>query len=177
MELEEVIRSVVEADGLELVEASFGREGGRRVLRVTVDREGGVDLDAIARTSERLSRRLDATDAVPGPAYTLEVGSPGVERPLRSARDFRRHVGERVRVRTAQPVEGSRTHTGELVGADEEAVTVETDRGRVRVGYGEVTSARTVFEWGSQARGAGGGRKAAGGDGRAPSPRRERGER
>ena len=76
MELEGVIRSVVEEDGLELVEAGFVREGGRRILRVTVDKEGGVDLDAIAAASERISRRLDATGAVPGPRYTLEVSSP-----------------------------------------------------------------------------------------------------
>ncbi|HEX2030201.1 MAG TPA: ribosome maturation factor RimP [Actinomycetota bacterium] len=137
---------VVESAGLDLVEVTFRREGGRRVLRVTVDREGGVDLDTIARTSERVSRRLDAEGFDPG-RYTLEVSSPGLERPLRRPQDFIRRVGERVRVRTVEPLAGARTHTGAIATADEEAVTVETDDGPRRILYGGIASARTVFEW------------------------------
>jgi ribosome maturation factor RimP len=148
--LEEVARSVVEAEGLELVDVEFAREGGRRILRVTVDREGGVDLDAIANASERLSRRLDAADAVPGGRYALEVSSPGVERRLRAPRDFERSVGRKVKVRTAQPIDGARTHTGTLSEVGPEGATILTEHGVVRVGYADVTSARTIFEWGSR---------------------------
>src|SRR5919106_3538082 len=87
MELEAVVRPVVEAAGLELVDVTFRREAGRRILRVTVDREGGVDLGAISLVSERISRRLDVEGFEPGP-YSLEVSSPGVERPLRRPADF-----------------------------------------------------------------------------------------
>ncbi|SRR6266568_1418560 len=147
MDVEALVRPVVEASGLELVEASFLREGRSRVLRVTVDREGGVDLDTISEASERISRRLDLENF--GPAhYTLEVSSPGVERPLRSARDFERLVGERVRVKTSALVQGARTHTGPLVAADGEAITVATEDGEHRIPLAEVSSARTVFEWG-----------------------------
>ena len=83
MDLDGLVRTVVEGAGLELVEVSFGREQGRRVLSVSVDREGGVDLDAIADVNRRIARRLDLEGFDPGP-YSLEVGSPGVERPLRS---------------------------------------------------------------------------------------------
>jgi ribosome maturation factor RimP len=148
VQLEGVIRSVVEDDGLELVDAEFVREGGRRILRVTVDREGGVDLDAIAAVSERLSRRLDATDAVPGPRYSLEVSSPGVERPLREPAHFARHVGAKVKAKTAGPVDGARSHLGTLAAADDEGFTLVTDEGERRLKYADVTSARTVFEWG-----------------------------
>lgn len=147
MDLEGLIRPVVEASGLELVGLTFRREARRRVLRVTVDRPGGVDLDTIAELSERLSRRLDLQGFEPGP-YTLEVSSPGVERPLREPRDFLRRVGEKVRVRTARPVGGSRTHTGVLVEADEEGVRIATEGGERTVRYADITSARTVFEWG-----------------------------
>jgi ribosome maturation factor RimP len=148
MDVEALVRPVVEASGLELVEASFRREGRSRVLRVTVDREGGVDLDTISETSERISRRLDLEDF--GPAhYTLEVSSPGVERSLRGAGDFERHVGERVRVRTAALVDGARTHTGPLVAAAGEAITVATEEGEHRIPLDQVASARTVFEWGA----------------------------
>jgi ribosome maturation factor RimP len=146
MDLEQVVRPVVEAAGLQLVEVAFGREQGRRVLRVIVDREGGVDLDSIAEASERISRRLDVEQFDPGP-YELEVSSPGVERPLRVAPDFARSLGERVRVRTTAPVEGSRTHTGTLVAAGDREVTIATKGGRRSIGYEEIASARTVFDW------------------------------
>jgi ribosome maturation factor RimP len=149
MDVEALVRPVVEASGLELVEASFRREGRTRVLRVTVDREGGVDLDTISEASERISRRLDLEGF--GPAhYMLEVSSPGVERPLRGARDFQRHVDQKVRVRTSALVDGARTHTGVLVAADGEAITVATEVGEHRIPLEEVSSARTVFEWGAR---------------------------
>jgi ribosome maturation factor RimP len=146
MDLEQVVRPVVEAAGLELVEVAFGREQGRRVLRVTVDRDGGVDLDSITEASERISRRLDVQQFDPGP-YELQVSSPGVERPLRGAPDFARSVGERVRVRTTAPVAGSRKHTGILVAAGDNEVTIATDGGERTIGYEDIASARTVFDW------------------------------
>lgn len=147
MDLERAVAPVVEAAGLELVDVTFRREAGRRVLRVTVDREGGVDLDAIAGVSERISRRLDVEGFEPGP-YALEVSSPGVERPLRRAEEFSRRVGEKVRVKTHVPIDGARTHTGTIVGATAHEVTIDTEGGERRVPFEEIASARTVFEWG-----------------------------
>jgi ribosome maturation factor RimP len=149
MELEEMVRPVIEAAGLELVDVTFRRESGRRVLRVTVDRDEGADLDSIARASERLSRRLDLEDFGAG-AYTLEVTSPGVERPLRSREDFARRVGKRVKVRTTLPVEGARNHTGVVVAAGDRALTIATDAGERTLPYENISSARTVFEWGGR---------------------------
>lgn len=153
MDVEALIRPVVEAAGMELVEAVLGRERGRRVLRVTVDREGGVDLDAISEVSERISRRLDLEGFDPGAGpYSLEVSSPGLERPLRGPRDFRRRVGERVRVRTREPVGGARTHEGALVSADEDGIVVAAGGGERRIPYGEIRSARIVIDWESELR-------------------------
>jgi ribosome maturation factor RimP len=146
MELEALVRPVVEAAGLELVDVTFRRETGRRILRVTVDRAEGVDLDTIARTSERLSRRLDLEEFSPG-TYTLEVSSPGVERPLRRPEEFARRVGEKVKIRTVGPIEGSRNHSGVLAAADEDGVTIDTEQGERRLHYGDISSARTVFDW------------------------------
>ncbi len=148
MDVEALVRPVVESAGLELVEVSLRRERGRRVLRVTVDREGGVDLDTISETSERVSRRLDLEGYSPGP-YSLEISSPGIERPLRTPRDFQRRMGERVRVKTAAPMRGSRTHTGALVSADAEAIVIAADGGELLVPYADIASARMVFEWGT----------------------------
>ena len=145
MGIDGLVRGVVESSGLEFVSATFGGERGRKVLRVLVDREGGVDLDTIALVSERLSRRLDLEDFSSGP-YTLEVSSRGVERPLLHPRDFERRRGERVRVRTGEPLSGARTHTGVLVSADGDGIVLETDAGERRILYGDVRSARTVFD-------------------------------
>jgi ribosome maturation factor RimP len=141
-----LVGPVIEAAGLELVDVALQREGGRRVLRVTVDREGGVDLSAISELSERISRRLDLQGFDPGP-YSLEVSSPGVERPLREPREFSRRVGDRVKVRTVQPVEGSRTVTGRLVRADANEVRIATDAGELAMSYQDIASARTVVDW------------------------------
>ncbi|HEX8100075.1 MAG TPA: ribosome maturation factor RimP [Actinomycetota bacterium] len=149
MDLEFLVRPVVEAAGLDLVDLDFGRERGDHLLRVTVDREGGVDLDAIALVSERISRRLDLEGFEPG-RYHLEVSSPGLERPLRRPRDFSRSVGETVKVKTSRPVDGSKTLRGTIVEAGEEAVRIATDEGERALSYADIASARTVFEWNSK---------------------------
>jgi ribosome maturation factor RimP len=146
MDAEALVAPVVEASGLELVEVTFRREAGRKVLRVVVDREGGVDIDTISATAEQVSRRLDLEGFAPGP-YALEVSSPGIERPLRRPVDFRRRVGDRVKVRTVSPIEGARNHAGALVSADAEAIVIATDGGELRVPYEEIASARTVADW------------------------------
>jgi ribosome maturation factor RimP len=144
-ELESLVEPVVEAAGLELVEMVFhGGRGG--VLRVTVDREGGVDLEAIAAVSERISRRLDLEGFNPG-RYTLEVSSPGVERPLKRPQDFARHVGSKVKVQTHAAGEAPRMFTGTIVGSDQDTVTIATEPGVETVRFGDVAAARTVLEW------------------------------
>jgi ribosome maturation factor RimP len=143
-DLQSLVEPVVEGAGLELVEVVFhGGRGG--VLRVTVDREGGVDLDAIAEVSERISRRLDLEGFNPGP-YTLEVSSPGVERPLRQPEEFARHVGSKVKLRTHGP-QGERSVVGTIVGTDQEALTLATEGGVETVRFSDVAAARSVFEW------------------------------
>jgi ribosome maturation factor RimP len=154
-EVGDLVRPVVEAAGLELWEVSFGLQGGRRILRVMVDRAGGaekengggVDLDTIAATSQRLSRRLDLEGFEQDRPYELEVSSPGLERALREPRHFERSVGQRVKVKTVEPVDGRRVHEGALVSADAEAIVIASEGGELRVPYDGIASARTVFEW------------------------------
>jgi ribosome maturation factor RimP len=147
MEIEDLVRPVVEGAGLELVEVAFHGGRGRGLLRVTVDREGGVDLDSIGEVSGRISRRLDLEGFDPGP-YNLEVSSPGVERALRRPQDFARRVGEKVKVKTAQPVDGSRTVVGTILGVEPDEVRIVTEQGERTVSFDQIVSATTVFEWG-----------------------------
>lgn len=148
MDVEALVRPVVESTGLELWEVSYRKENGRMVLRVTVDREGGVDLDTISDTSERLSRRLDLEGFAGPRSYSLEVTSPGVERPLKVPRHFAWSVGQQVKVRTVEPIEDRTVLQGALVSADAEAIVIASEGGELRVPYADIASARTVFEWG-----------------------------
>jgi len=151
MDVEALVGPVVEAAGLELWEVVFRRDRGRRILRVAVDREGGVDLDTISEVSELISRRLDLEDFWRG-SYDLEVTSPGLERLLRAPSQFRRSLGEKVKVKTREPVYGSRVHEGALVSADAEAIVLATAGGELRVPYAELTSAKRVPDWDAEMR-------------------------
>lgn len=141
MDAEALVRPVIEGEGLDLVDVTFRRESGRRILRVTVDREGGVDLDTISQISQKVSRRLDLEGFEPGP-YALEVSTPGIERPLRRPQDFRRAVGERVQVKTEDGV-----LVGELRAAEDDAIRVAAAEGDRLLPLEEVAAAKTVVDW------------------------------
>ena len=132
---------------LELYDVELGTSGRDRTLRVTVDREGGVDLDAITTATQRISPVLDAQGGLAGP-YALEVSSPGLERPLRRPEHFRRAVDETVTVKT-RGLEGEiQRLRGQLLDADDDGFVVDTGEGNERVRYDDVVQARTVFEFG-----------------------------
>lgn len=149
VDVEALLRPVIEADGLELYDVTRGREAGRRVLRVVVDGPDGVDLDTLSRLSERVSRALDLEGYETGP-YELQVSSPGLERPLRRPDHFRRSVGARVKVKTTAPTAGSRTHVGTLVAVDDEEVTLAVGDAELRIALADVASARTVVDWSAE---------------------------
>lgn len=146
-ELVDLLASTVAPTGLEILEV----EVKAGLVRVVVDAPGGAELSAIADATRAVSAALDAHDPLPGKRYTLEVTSPGVERPLRTPAHFARAVGETVSVRTRSGGEGERRVTGVLSTADDDGFVLTGeglgDEGR-RFGYHEVERARTVFEWG-----------------------------
>ncbi len=146
MDAETLVKPVVEGAGLELVDVSWSGQGRRPLLRITVDRDGGVDLDTISAVSEKVSRRLDLEGFEAGP-YQLEVTTPGLERPLRRPQDFRRAVGERVRLRTEEG-----TVEGELRGADDEELRIAGPEGERPVRLADVAAARTVVDWDEELR-------------------------
>jgi len=174
-ELNGLLASTVAPLGLELVDV----ERRTATVRVVLDRPGGADLDAIAEATRLLSAVLDGHDPYPGRRYTLEVSTPGVERPLRTPAHFSRAVGETVSVRTLAGGQGERRVTGLLESADDEGFVLRGDDlpgGSRRLSYREVERARTVFEWGAssragQRRGRRDGRPGAGGGPRAGTRR------
>ena len=119
------------------------------VVRVTIDKAGGVGIDDITRVTRKLNRALDEADPVPG-RYTLEVSSPGLERALRSPDQFRRAVGMLVNLKTRPDVEGERRAKGLLAATDDDGITLrdpETLTERT-LRFDQIEKARTVFEWG-----------------------------
>src|SRR5207237_2371348 len=159
----DLILPLLEASDLELVDVEV-RAG---LLRIAVDRPGGVDLDAIGQVSQGISAALDREDPLPGGRYVLEVSSPGLERPLRTPEHFRRFVGATVAVKVSAAAEtggGERRMQGRLAGADDQGVVLEVSghEAPLRLDYADIEAARTVFEWGPSPRpgSAGGGRKA-----------------
>jgi ribosome maturation factor RimP len=123
------------------------------VLKVVVDRQGGLDLDVLAGATRAMSHALDEADPIAG-AYTLEVTSPGLERQLRTPQHFVRAVGETVKVKAVAGPSDDRRVAGVLAAADDEGITVRTgaddagDPVERRLAYDEIERARTVFEWG-----------------------------
>lgn len=113
--VESLARPILEPMGYELVDVEFVREGGRRYLRLYIDKEGGVTLDDCQGASRAVEARLDEVDPIAEPYY-LEVSSPGIERPLRREVDFARFAGRMVQISTFAPVDGGRKFVGELLG-------------------------------------------------------------
>lgn len=138
---------VLSSLGLELVDVEIVGSGRARTLRLTVDREGGIDLDTLAQANRPVVDALDAVEALSGP-YTLELSSPGLERPLRRPAEFRRFVGTTISVKSHDVVAGARRHRGLLAEADDDGIALEVDGEHRRFSYDAIASARTVFEWG-----------------------------
>ena len=147
-EVSDLAEAVVRRRSLSLWDVEMGGSKGRRIVRVFVDGDDGVDLDTVAEVSEEISRGLDLRDPIEG-RYTLEVSSPGLERSLKRREHFARSVGKQVIVKTKSRMVGdSHRVDGTILEARDTSVTLRTDQqGEVDVPYEEVKSARTVFEW------------------------------
>ncbi|MEH1168629.1 ribosome maturation factor RimP [Micromonospora sp. CPCC 205539] len=159
--LRAVIEPVVIAAGYDLEDVSVSRAGRRHVVRVLVDADGGIDLDAVAVVSRAVSTALDAAEEADGDIvageYQLEVSSPGVDRPLTLPRHWRRNVGRLVKVtvrgagalpgQRGDQIAGDRQLTGRVVGADDEGVQLETDDGRAALAYAQLGPGRVQVEF------------------------------
>jgi ribosome maturation factor RimP len=148
---DDAVRSVVEPVLASLDLQLYDLQTGPQLVRILVDTPEGVSSDDLAKATRIVSRRLDEDDPMPG-AYTLEVSSPGVERPLRTPQHFRGAVGESVTIKCGPGVEGDRRVNGTLIAADDGGVTVALDdpEGTERtLDHRDIAKARTTFAWDS----------------------------
>ena len=136
----EIAEPVVTHEGLEMVDVEYRRESRGMVLRLYLDREGGVSLDDLSRVSRQIGDLLDVHDTVPG-TYTLEVSSPGVNRRLRRPEHFRRYIGQRVRVRTVNPMNGRRVFVGPLQAVEADGIQVAALDGSRFIGFADIAQA------------------------------------
>jgi ribosome maturation factor RimP len=139
-----LIQPVVAAAGMDLESVRMTIAGRRRLLRVVVDSDHGVSLDDAALISRELSATLDATDVMGDVPYTLEVSSPGVDRPLIEPRHWRRAAGRLVRVKAV--AEG--TVQGRVLAADDDGVTMDVDGAKRRFAYGDLGAGAVQVEFG-----------------------------
>jgi ribosome maturation factor RimP len=145
--LTEVLAPVVEASGADLEDVAVSKAGRRSVVRIVIDRDGGVSLDDVADVSRVVSDALDALDeqdpTVLGPSYVLEVTSPGVDRPLTQPRHWRRNVHRLV----AATLTDGGTVTGRITAADDETVTLDVDGSERVLALSEVTKGTVQVEF------------------------------
>lgn len=118
-------RPIVEENGCALWDIEYLSEGGQWVLRIYIDKEGGVSIDDCEKISRAIDPILDEKDPIPT-AYTFEVSSAGLERPLKQPAHFQRFLGENVEVKLYKPLEGAKSYTGTLTAYENGAVTIES---------------------------------------------------
>jgi ribosome maturation factor RimP len=154
-DLARVLEPVVRAAGMDLESVRVSPAGRRRLLKLVVDADGGVGLDAIAEVSREVSVRLDASGAMGEVPYTLEVSSPGVDRPLTEPRHWRRAQGRLVSVPLAVAGQGDRgaprrppTMQGRIVLAGDTSVTLDIDGDQVELDYAELGPGQVQVEFG-----------------------------
>lgn len=158
-ELERLLEPVTRAAGMDLESVRVGSAGRRRLLRVVVDADGGVNLDDIALVSREVSARLDATGAMGERPYTLEVSSPGVDRPLTLPRHWRRAAGRLVRVPLAGRDDdgpSSGPIEGRVIAARDSGVILEVGGERREFGYADLGPGQVQVEFGPPSAGPGG---------------------
>jgi ribosome maturation factor RimP len=126
--------------GFELVDVELGGAGRARVIRVFLDREGGCGIDELAQANLWVDAAIEGNEPYAG-SYTLEVSSPGIDRPLRTLEHFARFVGEDVKL-TTEPIDGRANWTGTLTGVEGDVILLTAEDGLVRIPHETIRKAR-----------------------------------
>lgn len=144
--VEELAVPIIKENKCELVDIEYVKEGPNWYLRLYIDKQGGVTVEDCQRVSETLSDVLDEVDPIEH-SYILEVSSPGVERPLKSQRDYDYFRGREVEIKLYSPVDGKKEFTGVLEGLKNGVVTVSTPEGKLQFQKDKIASTRLAFKF------------------------------
>ncbi len=138
-----VVVPIIDDLQLELVDLVYA--GGR--LKITIDHPDGLDTELLTRATRMISHELDLQDPISG-AFTLEVSSPGIERPLRTPAHYARSIGEQVAIKLTPGADNERRVKGELSAVSDDGITVTNDDGDHKLSFAQIAKANTVFDWG-----------------------------
>ena len=146
--IEEVAQRVAESEGLELVEVEVLGGGKARLVRIYIDKPGGVTHSDCELVSDQVGAILDVEDVIPGGSYTLEVSSPGVERKLLKPQDYERFQGKKASITLREPMENQRHWVGTLSGVQDGMISLDAEGGKtVQFRFEQVQKANLKFEW------------------------------
>ena len=141
-----LVMPVLQEMDLELVDVLYRRESSGWVLRLVIDKEDGVTLENCTAVSREVSHLLDIEDIIEQ-AYSLEVSSPGLDRPLKSIGDFQRFTGRKAKVTTKEPIEGNQVFIGRINKVEDELIIMEVGQQELRIPFSEIAKARLEVEF------------------------------
>ena len=144
---ERVVRPIVEANGVELVDVEYKKVFGTPTLTVYIDKPGGVSLDDCERVHMAIDAPLDELDPTQGQSYNLNVSSPGLDRPLKTARDFERKIGEKIEVSLYAPVDGEKKFLAVLSEVRGEEITLDDNGKTVTLQLKQIAAAKPYIEF------------------------------
>ena len=140
----ELVLPIVEKEGLSLWDAEYVKEGKDMFLRIYIDKEGGVTIDDCVNVSRGLEAELDREDFI-DEAYTLEVSSPGLTRPLKKTVDFTRSIGRLIEIKTFQPVNGRKEFEAVLTYGDDDRIDVKVDEETISIDRSNLAKVRLCY--------------------------------
>lgn len=142
----ELVRPIIEEQGIELWDVEYVREGGSFYLRIFIDKEGGVGIDDCENISRLLDPVLDEADPIPD-SYVFEVGSPGIERELKCKAHFDRYIGSDVEVKLYKAIGGSKVYVGRLTSFSDGNVSIDSGSGELSFGRDNIAQVRLHVEF------------------------------
>ena len=144
---EAILLPIIEANGFELVDVEYVKEGGTWYLRAYIDKPGGITVDDCELVSRAANDRLDEQDFVED-SYIFEVSSPGLGRPLKKEKDFARSLGQEVEVRTFRAINRQKEFYGALKAYDKDTVTIEGEKGEeIKFAKNDIALIRLKFDF------------------------------
>ncbi|RMG02154.1 MAG: ribosome maturation factor RimP [Nitrospirae bacterium] len=143
--IRELAEEAAQVAGVEVFDLELLGQIGRMIVRITIDKPEGVSVDDCERMSRQVEALLDIEDPIPG-GYTLEVSSPGLDRPLRSLDDYKRFEGKLAKVVTKRPIDRETVFKGRLTGVKGDRVCIETEKGEREINFEDIKKGRLEVE-------------------------------
>lgn len=148
MAVENLVKPLVESEKMELVDVEYKKEGKAWYLRVFIDKDGDVKVDDCQNISYQIEKLLDVEDIIPH-SYTLEVSSPGIERPLKKLKDYERFREKLAKIYLYSPVNNKKNLVGKIIDVEGDAISIEEKDGKeiIKVNYKDISKANLMFEF------------------------------